>query len=109
MPRSRQVEYRAFRRGRRCPLCRGRRKSSVGVLCRVCSAKHNAAQNARYHERKQLSLCDWCRGPSDGKTYCKLCSERRKRQPSRDGRNPRVRAQRKRWRLAAKRRQQVAT
>lgn len=98
MPHDR-AQYLAWERQKRCPLCRGKRKAVVGVLCRLCSAKHNASQNARYAERRKANVCDWCLGPSDGGAYCAKCRDRRN-----STRKPYTKAQRRRWRVNAERR-----
>lgn len=67
---------------------------------RVRDPEHRS-DNAGYQANRAKGLCDDCGRPSK-LSRCAKCRARRKLAPSRDGKNPRVIAQRKRWRQNAK-------
>lgn len=59
--------------------------------------------NEAYQANRALGLCDSCGRLSPHQSNCWRCRKRRKLFPSRDPKNARYVAQRKQWRLNAKR------
>jgi len=98
---------RRARRGKcmyRCGVCleMGHTRKRCPIAVPVRDARH-IASNDGYRSNREAGLCDRC-GCKSATAYCADCSAARKLAPSRNGQNAKVRAQRKRWRLAAKQR-----